>query len=111
KDTSGIVLIAKHPYSHSLLSELQRKNEIERAYVAVVSGILQESSGRIDAPIGRKIDSIIERTVRSDGQRAVTHYALLEQLATYALVKVRLETGRTHQIRVHFSHIGHPLLG
>ena len=111
KDTSGLVLIAKHQYSHSLLSKLQRANKIERVYRAIVYGKMPERSGTIDAPIGRNPDSIIERMVREDGKRAVTHYETLMETEQYSEVKIKLETGRTHQIRVHFSHLGHPLVG
>lgn len=111
KDTSGLVLIAKHAFSHSQLAMLQRKNAISRTYVAVVSGKLKQVAGSIDAPIGRKETSIMERMVTENGQYAVTHYELMKQFDSYAFVKAQLETGRTHQIRVHFSHIGHPLLG
>lgn len=111
KDTSGLVLVAKHAYSHSQLAILQRKNTISRTYVAVVSGRLKQVSGSINAPIGRKETSLMERVVTEKGQYAVTHFELMKQFDSYAFVKAKLETGRTHQIRVHFSHIGHPLLG
>lgn len=111
KDTSGLVLVAKHHYSHSLLSDLQRKNEITRIYRAIVHGSLPKSEGTINAPIGRNPDSIIERMVRDDGKKAITHYRILREIETFSDVEINLETGRTHQIRVHFSYIGHPLVG
>jgi 23S rRNA pseudouridine1911/1915/1917 synthase len=111
RDTSGLVVIAKHRYAHSLLSIQQRNNEIKRSYLAVVHGQLAHKEGKITARIGRKEGSIIERGVTDDGQDAVTHYQLLKQYQDYALLSLELETGRTHQIRVHLSHIGHPLLG
>lgn len=111
KDTSGLMLIAKHQYSHSLLSEMQRINKIKRGYEAIVHGVLQRKEGTINLPIRRKNDSIIEREVSSDGREAITHYKLINQYERYAHVAITLETGRTHQIRVHFSAIGHPLLG
>lgn len=111
KDTSGLVLIAKHPYSHSLLSSMQQNGKIERKYVAIVHGNLHCESGTIDEPIGRKPNSIIERTVMQTGKRAITHYKRIKQTEQYAVVEVELETGRTHQIRVHFSYLGNPLVG
>lgn len=111
KDTSGLLLIAKHQYSHSLLSDMQRENAITREYTAIVHGKLKDWRGTIDLPIGRKADSIIERTVIETGQRAVTHYEVIRIFEDYSLVNIRLQTGRTHQIRVHFSAIGHPLVG
>lgn len=111
KDTSGLVLIAKHQYAHSVLSDLQRVNEIERTYIAIVHGRLQKKEGTIDLPIARNPHSIIERIVSHSGKKAVTHYKVLEEVEEYSVVQIRLETGRTHQIRVHFSHIGHPLVG
>jgi len=111
KDTSGLVLIAKHQYSHSLLSSLQRKNKISRTYRAVVHGRLSKKKGTIKRPIGRDPHSIIKRIVREDGQIAITHYDVRKEIADYSDIIVKLETGRTHQIRVHFASIGHPLVG
>ncbi|MED1202533.1 RluA family pseudouridine synthase [Heyndrickxia acidicola] len=111
RNTSGLVLIAKHRYMHHLLSKYQQKGWVKRTYEALVEGWMKEAEGTIIAPIGRKDSSIIEREVREDGQYACTHFQVLEQFAGYSHVKIWLETGRTHQIRVHFSHLGHPLLG
>lgn len=111
RDTSGLVLLAKHQYSHSLLSTMQRNDGIERVYIAYVHGYLDKKAGIIDAPIGRHPASIIERTVTPEGQVARTHYKVMEERDNMSVVHVQLETGRTHQIRVHFAHIGHPLLG
>lgn len=111
KDTSGLVLIAKHDYSHSLFSNLQRKKEVRRKYIAIVEGILEEKKATIDLPIARRDDSIIERIVDKLGKEAVTYYQVLDESTDLSVVEVELETGRTHQIRVHFSHLGHPLVG
>ncbi len=111
RDTSGLVLVAKHRHVHHLLSEQQKQGKVKRRYEAVCHGYVTPLVRTIDAPIGRKGDSIIERQVRPDGQRAVTHYEVLQQKNEMTHVSIRLETGRTHQIRVHFSHIGHPLVG
>jgi 23S rRNA pseudouridine1911/1915/1917 synthase len=111
RDTSGLLLVAKHRHVHHLLSELQKRGQIKRRYEAVCHGQLSQEKGTIDAPIGRKSDSIIEREVREDGQRAVTHFQVIKRMQHYTHVSLQLETGRTHQIRVHMSHIGHPLVG
>ncbi|MBA2872136.1 23S rRNA pseudouridine1911/1915/1917 synthase [Anoxybacillus calidus] len=111
RDTSGLLLVAKHRHVHHLLSELQKRGQIKRRYEAVCHGQLSQDKGTIDAPIGRKSDSIIEREVREDGQRAVTHFQVIKRMQHYTHVSLQLETGRTHQIRVHMSHIGHPLVG
>nr|WP_304213034.1 RluA family pseudouridine synthase [Fredinandcohnia onubensis] len=111
RDTSGLLLVAKHRHIHHLLSEQQKAGRVKRAYEAIVHGKFDVDSGTIDAPIGRKDDSIIERQVRQDGQRAVTHFRVIQELGEWTHVRLQLETGRTHQIRVHLSHIGHPIVG
>ncbi|MBS4221346.1 RluA family pseudouridine synthase [Bacillus sp. FJAT-49682] len=111
RNTSGLVLAAKHRHAHHLLSVMQQKQSLYRFYEALAEGVFEKQSGCIDAPIGRSPDSIIERQVRSDGQRAVTHFNVVNQLSQFTHLKLQLETGRTHQIRVHMAHVGHPLLG
>lgn len=111
RDTSGLVLIAKHRYGHSLLAASQRSGNVRRKYKAIVEGTMDQPEGVIDASIDRKAGSIIERAVSDTGKRAITHYKVLNSFQDYSLVEIELETGRTHQIRVHFSHIGHPLAG
>ncbi len=111
RDTSGLMLIAKHRYSHSLLAASQKAGEVKRSYQALAEGRLMQKHGTIERPIGRKAGSIIERTVTETGKRAVTHYQVICESGDNSLIKVTLETGRTHQIRVHFSSIGHPLAG
>ena len=115
RDTSGLVLIAKNMLSAAGLSLQQQARQIHRTYLAVVEGIIPES-GTIDLPIARKEDSIIERCVDAiHGERAITHYQHLSTVCldscAYSLVQIQLETGRTHQIRVHMKAIGHPLPG
>ncbi len=111
QDTSGLLLVAKHRHIHHLLSEEQKAGRLKRTYEAIVHGVLDVDTGTIDVPIGRKDDSIIERQVREDGQRAITHFQVIQKLADWTHVQLQLETGRTHQIRVHLSHIGHPIVG
>jgi len=108
KNTSGLIAIAKIAHIQFLLSAGHR---LQRIYTAVAAGSLAADSGCITAPIGRCPDSIIKRTVCDTGQPAVTRYRQLAAYANASLVEIELLTGRTHQIRVHFAHIGHPLLG
>lgn len=111
KDTSGIVIFAKNEYIQELLVREMKKNVFSKEYIAVCEGIFKNETGTINLPIGRKENSIIERCVRSDGDIAITHYKVLKTLKDVSIVYVTLETGRTHQIRVHMSNIGHPILG
>jgi len=111
RNTSGLVLIAKHRHAHHLLSLQQQKGKIRRYYEAFAENAFDEIEGRIDAPIGRNPLSIIEREVRVDGQMAVTHFKVIRNYPHFSHIRLELETGRTHQIRVHMAHIGHPLLG
>lgn len=111
RDTSGIVLVAKHRHVHHLFSLMQRKGQVKRTYEALAGGCLLLDHGTIEEPIGRKEDSIIEREVRQDGQYACTHYQVIKRYKGFTHIELQLETGRTHQIRVHMSFMGHPLLG
>lgn len=110
KGTSGLMVIAKHAYAHEQLKKLLHTDGFIREYLAVADGIL-DGCGEINAPIARCGESIIKRTVSSNGENAVTEYMSIKSDGCRSLVKLRLKTGRTHQIRVHLSHIGHPLCG
>lgn len=111
KDTSGIVIFAKNEYIQECLVSQMKTKDFQKEYIAVCNGIFKEKSGTINLPIARKPGSIIERCVRTDGDSSITHYEVIQQLDNYAIVKCMLETGRTHQIRVHMSAINHPILG
>ena len=112
RDTSGLTVVAKHMVSSSILSSMGMRHEITREYLAIVRGALKPSEGTIDAPIGRTGSSLIERKIDfENGERAVTHYRVVEEQNGHSLVSLILETGRTHQIRVHMKYIGHPLVG
>jgi 23S rRNA pseudouridine1911/1915/1917 synthase len=111
QETSGVLAIAKNPYAHQSISEQMQEDQVQKLYLAVVYGTLAENSGTIDAPIDRSVDNPHVRVVTRDGYRAVTHYRVVARYASATLVELRLETGRTHQIRVHMQHIGHPLIG
>ncbi len=112
RDTSGLTIIAKHMLSASILSSMVAKRSIHREYLAIVRGEILPPQGTIDAPIGRKGDSIIERVIDYEkGEYAVTHYQSTAYQNGHSLLSIHLETGRTHQIRVHMKHIGFPLIG
>ncbi|SHI71870.1 23S rRNA pseudouridine1911/1915/1917 synthase [Pseudobutyrivibrio xylanivorans DSM 14809] len=112
KNTSGLTVISKHLVSANILSTMVKNREFHREYYAIVRGTLDEQEGTIDAPIGRVSDSIITRQVDfENGERAVTHYKVMDEKNGHSLISIHLETGRTHQIRVHFKYIGHPLIG
>ncbi|MCR4998770.1 MAG: RluA family pseudouridine synthase [Lachnospiraceae bacterium] len=111
KNTTGLTIIAKNQLASAVLNTAAKNRQIHRTYLAIVEGSLQ-GSGIIDAPIGRVDDSVILRQVDYDnGQSAITHYKALKESNGYTLVECHLETGRTHQIRIHMKHIGHPLPG
>lgn len=110
KDTSGLCIIAKNRFAHGALCKQMKDGRFNRKYMAVIHGIPKDR-GTINEPIKREEEGIIKRIVAPDGKAAVTHYNILKSNNNLSLAEIRLETGRTHQIRVHFSHIGHPLVG
>ena len=111
RDTSGLIMIAKNQFSHMNLAKSMEKNLIKKSYLAIIHGNLENQEGTIDLPIGRPTDETIKRAVLEDGQRSITHYKIKESYKEGALVELVLETGRTHQIRVHLSYVGCPIYG
>ena len=111
KGTSGLMIVAKDAHAQHRLQKLLHSDDFARQYLAVVEGKLPAKSGVIDAPIGKEDAASIRRLVREDSKPSVTHYEVLEERNGRSLVKLRLETGRTHQIRVHMAHLGCPICG
>jgi len=111
RNTSGLVLFAKSSQIQHLLSLEGSKANTTKEYLAIAQGWVEADFGTIDAPIAREKAQSIKRVVREDGDRAVTHYRVLERYEDFSLLSIILETGRTHQIRVHMAHLGHPLIG
>ena len=111
KNTSGIVIFAKNEYLQEALIKQMKNKKFEKEYFALLEGNIKEDSGTINAPIARKDNSIIERQISKDGFPSITHYELIKNYNNLCLVKFLLETGRTHQIRVHTNYIGHSILG
>lgn len=111
RGTTGLLVAAKHPHAQEVLKHQLHTAGFQRTYLAICQGVPQPPAGVIDAPIGPKPGSLMEQMVRTDGKPARTHYRTLSLHSGRALVELRLDTGRTHQIRVHMAHIGHPLLG
>ncbi len=111
RDTSGLIMIAKNQFSHMNLAKSMEKNLIKKSYLAIIHGNLENQEGTIDLPIGRHTDETIKRAVLENGQRSITHYKIKESYKEGTLVELVLETGRTHQIRVHLSYVGCPIYG
>ena len=112
KDTSGLILVCRNDFSHKALAKQLEEHSITRRYHAICSGRLKEEQGTVSAPIGRDEKNRKQQAINyKHGKDAITHYRLLENLQNASLLECRLETGRTHQIRVHMKSIGHPLLG
>ncbi|KRO17203.1 RluA family pseudouridine synthase [Lacticaseibacillus saniviri] len=110
RDTTGLVLVAKHVLAQGWLDQLGVNKQVTKRYLALAVGHLPQQSGTFDQPLGMAEDGI-HRMVRADGQQALTQYRVLQESAHYSLVELNLVTGRTHQIRVHMAHAGHPLVG
>jgi len=111
KDTSGLLVVAKNDKAHLHLATQLKEHSMKRVYIAIARGIFKEETGTINAPIGRNPKDRKKMGIIANGRHAVTHYKVLKQLEDAAILEVKLETGRTHQIRVHMAYINHPLLG
>ena len=112
KDTSGLLAVAKNDYAHNMLASQLKDHTMARTYEAIVCGSFREDSGTVDAPIGRHPSDRKKMTVTErNSKHAVTHWEVVARYRGYTHIRCRLETGRTHQIRVHMAHIGHPILG
>ena len=111
KDTSGILIVAKNDMAHINISEQIKNHETEKTYVALVRGIVKENEATINMPIGRSNKDRKKMAVTRDGKNAITHFKVLKRYEKYTLLEIKIETGRTHQIRVHLSHIGYPVVG
>lgn len=110
-DTSGLVLVAKNQFAHMALARDMKEDTFKKEYIAVVHGNIDKMSGTINLPICRAEGETLKRVVGPSGQESITHYEVIERYQNADVVKLTLETGRTHQIRVHLSHIGHPIFG
>lgn len=111
-DTTGVLIVCKNDFSHNAIAGQLKEHSITRKYYAIVHGVIKEENGTIDAPIGRHpVDRKKMSINYKNGKEAVTHFKVLERFRTFTYVECQLETGRTHQIRVHMTSIGHPLLG
>ncbi len=110
-NTSGILIVAKSAFAHQQLALQFLRNEVEKKYIAVVDGVVEKDEDVIDLPIGRIDNSDIKRVVMDNGEHAITKYKVLERYDNATLLDVQIFTGRTHQIRVHLNHIGHPIIG
>ncbi|MBQ4219502.1 MAG: RluA family pseudouridine synthase [Butyrivibrio sp.] len=111
RETSGLIIFAKNRHSASILSRKSERMSRRKEYLALCNGIFETKEGTVDAPIERIPGQRMIREVRDDGKRAITHYKVEKEFQDFSLVRLKLDTGRTHQIRVHMSYLGHPLLG
>lgn len=111
RDTSGLLMVAKNDHAHQCLSQQLKDKTTTREYLALVHGVIKENQGTIDAPLARHPKERKKQAVVAGGRRAVTHFKVITRYQNYSLISCRLETGRTHQIRVHLKYIGHPVAG
>ncbi|AOY76621.1 RluA family pseudouridine synthase [Clostridium formicaceticum] len=110
-DTSGLLIIAKNPYAHHILSEQMQQDQVEKRYIAFIEGVMEKDFDTVIEPIYRPTFDSIKRVVDERGQKSITKYSVLERYKKATMIEVQLLTGRTHQIRVHMAHLGHPLIG
>ncbi len=111
KDTSGLIIVAKNDKSHINLSNQIKNREIKKTYIALVRGVIKENEATINMPIARSTKDRKKMAVSKDGKEAITHFKVIKRYDKYTLIEVKIETGRTHQIRVHMSQIGYPIVG
>ena len=111
KDTSGLLIVAKNDKAHVNMSEQIKNHEVKKTYIALVRGLVKENEATIDMPIGRSRSDRKKMAVDKNGRNAITHIKVLKRYDKYTLLEINIETGRTHQIRVHLSHIGYPIIG
>lgn len=110
-NTSGLVIVAKNPFAQHVLSSEMKEEGFDKKYITVVKGVVEKDQDTVEEPIYRPTDDSVKRIVDPRGQESITHYKVIERLKGATVLEVKLETGRTHQIRVHMSHIGHPIIG
>lgn len=111
KDTSGLLIVAKNDMAHVNMSEQIKRHEVKKTYIALVRGVVKENEATIDMPIGRSNSDRKKMAITKNGKNAVTHIKVLKRYDKYTLLEINIETGRTHQIRVHLAHIGYPVIG
>lgn len=111
KDTSGLLIIAKNDAAHINISNQIKNREVKKIYIALVRGVINEEEATIDMPIGRSTRDRKKMTVAKNGKQAVTHFKVIKRYPKYTLLEIKIDTGRTHQIRVHMAEIGHPVVG